>query len=157
MNLQVRWTAQALYTMWQNGVSLVTWFLIRDRPPSERWQSGLYFAGSSIGDDSPKATRQAFRFPMVAFPEAGKIRVWCRTPSGAPGDVVFEQSTDGGSSYSPLPGGTLTSDANGIATALLDGNSPQGDVRARLVATGEISIPFSLTDVPDQPVNPFGN
>src|SRR5262249_43562540 len=36
--LQARWVSQALYTMWQNGVSLVTWWLIRDRQPPDRWQ-----------------------------------------------------------------------------------------------------------------------
>jgi hypothetical protein len=157
MSLHARWTAHALYTMWQNGISLVTWFLIRDRPPSERWQSGLYSAGASIAEDTRKQpTFQAFRFPMVAFVEGGKIRVWCRTPGGVPGDVVFEQSVGGGT-FTPIPGGTLATDENGISTALLDGLSTEGFVQARLEEPEETSVPFSLTDVPDQPVNPFGN
>jgi hypothetical protein len=155
--LHARWTAQALYTMWQNGISLVTWFLIRDRPPTERWQSGLYFAGSSIADDTPKEpTLEAFRFPMVAFVEGDKIRVWCRTPGGVPGNVRFEQSAGGGP-FVPLAGGTVTSDANGIAGGVLDGLSSTGLVRAIFVPTGETSVPFSLTDVPDRPVDPWGN
>jgi hypothetical protein len=68
--------------------------------------------------------------------------------------VVFEQSAGGGPFVAI---GTLATDANGIATGLLDGVSPQGVVRARLVSSGETSVPFSLTDVPDQPVEPFGN
>jgi hypothetical protein len=156
MALHARWTAQALYTMWQNGVSLVTWFLIRDRPPSERWQSGLYFAGTTVADDAPKPTLEAFRFPTVAFPEGDKIRVWCRTPAGVPGDVRFEQSSGGGP-FIALAGGTLASDGNGIVSGLVDGLSPAGLVRAVFTRTGETSVPFSLTDVPDQPVDPWGN
>jgi hypothetical protein len=156
MALHARWTAQALYVMWQNGISLVTWFLIRDRPSSERWQSGLYFAGDTIADDQPKPSLQAFRFPMVAFVEGDKIRVWCRTPGGVSGNVVFKQSSGGGD-FVELPGGTLASDANGIAGGLLDSLSPTGLVQATFVPTGETSVPFSLTDVPDHPVNPWGN
>jgi len=155
IGLQTRWTAHALYVMWQNGISLVTWFLIRDRPPeTERWQSGLYFAGSTFADDTPKPTMQAFRFPTVAFVESGAIRVWCRTPAGVPGNVVFEQSTGGGPWFTL---DTITTDGNGIATGLLPSPSMTGDVRARLVSNGQTSVPFSLTEVPDQPVEPFGN
>jgi hypothetical protein len=156
IGLQTRWTAQALYTMWQNGISLVAWFLIRDRPPTERWQSGLYFAGNTIADDTPKPTLQAFRFPTVAFVEGGKIHVWSRTPSGVPGTVRFEQSAGGGP-FVAMTGGTLATDANGIVEATLDGYSTQGLVRAVVTATGETSVPFSLTDVPDQPIDPWGN
>jgi hypothetical protein len=156
IELQTRWTAQALYVMWQNGISLVAWFLIRDRPANERWQSGLYFAGNTIADDTPKPTLQAFRFPTVAFVEEDKIRVWCRTPGGVPGNVTFEQSSGGGD-FIALPGGTLASDANGIAGGLLVPLSPTGLVRATFVPTGERSVPFSLTDVPDQPIDPWGN
>jgi hypothetical protein len=154
-DLQTRWVSHALYTMWQNGVSLVAWWLIRDRPPSERWQSGLYASGATVADDAPKPTFQAFRFPMVAFVEAGGgVRVWCRTPAGAPGDVVFEQR-QGSGPWTPVA--TVASDANGIVTSLLSPSSTQGEMRAKLVATGEESLPFSLTEVPDQPVNPFGS
>src|SRR5207249_1586342 len=43
MKLETRWIAEALYRAWQSGVSLFTWFLLRDQPfPSTPWQSGLY-------------------------------------------------------------------------------------------------------------------
>jgi hypothetical protein len=154
--LQTRWTAHALYVMWQSGVSLVTWFLLRDRPPPERWQSGLYFAGSSFQEDTEKLTLKAFRFPTVAFLESGQLRVWSRTPGGLPGTVVFEQD-DGLGGWTPLPGGSLPTDENGIATGLLAGPPTQRPIRAQLVDTGEKSAPFSLEEVPDQPVNPFGD
>ncbi len=43
--LHARWTAEALFRMWQHGVSLVTWFLVNDRPISTSpFQSGLFLA-----------------------------------------------------------------------------------------------------------------
>jgi hypothetical protein len=149
LDLQTRWTAQALYVMWQSGVSLVTWFMLRDQPAPLQWQSGLYFAGNTLADDVPKTTLQAFRFPQVAFPAPGGITVWARTPTSAPGAVTFEQ--DIGGAWVPL--GTLAADANGIVSGFLFG-APVGSVRASF--GGETSVPFSLADVPDQDVNPFG-
>jgi hypothetical protein len=155
MDLQTRWTAEALYRMWLSGVSLVTWWLIRDQPFPERWQSGLYYNGGSFAADSLKPTLEAFRFPTVGFVEPGGIRVWCRTPAGAAGLVTFEQdSVDG--AWVPLS--TIATDGNGIATALLPSLSTQGSVRARYLGSpGETSNAFSLTPVPDQYVNPFGD
>jgi hypothetical protein len=158
IHLQARWTSQALYVMWQNGVSLVTWFLIRDQPlPGSRWQSGLYFRGNTIASDTRKLTFEAFRFPMVAFVEVGGIRVWCRTPSSIPGSVIFEwnPNSDGSGPWTTLD--SVTTDSNGITDELIPTGISQGLVRARLVSSGEVSVPFSLEDVPDMPVDPFGN
>ena len=46
--LHARWVAEALYRMWSQGVSLVTWFQVRDQPftSSTPFQSGLYFRGA---------------------------------------------------------------------------------------------------------------
>lgn len=42
--LQARWVAEAMYTMWRNGVSLVTSFTLLDSWfPDSPYQSGLYF------------------------------------------------------------------------------------------------------------------
>ena len=44
--LHARWVAEALYRMWQNGVSLVTWFrCATSRSATSDFQSGLYFRG----------------------------------------------------------------------------------------------------------------
>lgn len=156
IDLQTRWTAQALYVMWQSGVSLVTWWTIRDQPFPSRWQSGLYFNGGSIGTppDTPKSTLEAFRFPTVALPEGtSQLRLWARTPGGAPDTVVFEVGT--GSSW--LPVAVVPSDHYGVATTLVAAAGLAGSVRARVLLSGETSVPFSLTAVPDQDVNPFGN
>lgn len=152
LDLQARWTSESLYRMWQSGVSLVTWFLLRDQPFPARWQSGLYFNGGAWADDQPKPTFEAFRFPMVAFPESGGTRVWVRVPPGASGPVTFERSVSGG--WTVI--GSLAPDSAGIATDLLSDTSTDGSVRARL-PSGETSIPFSLTPEPDRYVNPFGD
>ena len=149
IDLQARWTSQALYEMWQDGISLVTWFLIRDQPlATSRWQSGLY----NLDDSVKQPTFEAFRFPTVAFVQSGGIQLWARTPAGKTGLVTFDQNIGNGVW---LPIATVATDANGIATTLLLAPpSTSGTVEA--VFNGETSVPFSLTDVPDQYVDPFG-
>lgn len=148
--LLTRWTAEALYEMWESGISLVTWFSLRDSPyPDSPYQSGLYYSGSTPDLDTPKPHLQAFRFPFVAYAHRGQIEVWGRTPSGVPATVTVEQSTGG--AWSTL--GTVGSDANGIFTARLSG-SPVGSVRA--VDGTQVSVPFSLVRPPDETFTPFG-
>jgi hypothetical protein len=154
MDLQARWTAQALYTMWQSGVSMVTWFQLRDATAtagSGPGNSGLYFNGGSLANDTAKPTLEAFRFPTVAFPDVGGIRVWARTPSSAAGVVQFQQDT--GAGWQTL--GTLVADGSGVVTGVFPGVAI-GNVRAIFTPTGETSLSFGLADVPDQAVNPFG-
>ena len=71
LELHARWTSEALYRMWSNGVTHVTWFLLRDEPfPDQYFQSGLYMRGASgIATDDPEAGAPSFRFPFVAFSE----------------------------------------------------------------------------------------
>lgn len=158
MRLHRRWVAEALYRMWLNGISLVTWFQIRDSSSSisgeHVFQSGLYFGcpdGSLCG---PKPSLTAFRFPFVAFTGKDGVRVWGRTPWGRRGRVVIEQR---GGSWRKVV--TLRSDRYGIFTRTLRA-SKRGYMRARLLpASGrpaELSVPFSLRRVPDRAVNPFG-
>ena len=65
-SLHRRWVAEALYRMWANGVSLVTWWRIKDDPlegvGSTPYQSGFYTV-----DDTAKPSLEAFRFPTVAL------------------------------------------------------------------------------------------
>ena len=85
--LQARWVSEAMYTMWRNGVSLVTWFTLVDSPfPDSPYQSGLYFV-----DGKPKPTLTAFRFPFVALKAGNRLRLWGRTPLGKPGRVVIQK------------------------------------------------------------------
>jgi hypothetical protein len=71
---------QALYLLWKQGVSVITWYLIRDQPPSPTYftssESGMYYFN---GRAKPAAT--AFRFPVVADRSGGRTFVWLRAPA----------------------------------------------------------------------------
>jgi len=159
MRLHERWVSEALYRMWLNGISLVTWFQIRDSqssiPGEFVFQSGLYF-GCAGGPECwrPKPSLTAFRFPFVAFTSGDRVRIWGRTPWGRPGRVAIERR---GARWKRVV--TLKSDRFGIFTRKLR-TSRRGFMRARLLpAAGhaaELSVPFSLRRVPDRTVNPFG-
>jgi len=157
LGLDARWVAEALYRMWLDGVTLATWFLLRDeasngRPDWQVIQSGLYFRGNTLAQDRPKPPLSAFRFPFVAFRSGRRILVWGRTPWGKPGTVVVEQSAKQG--WKLLA--RLRSDANGIVFAHLASAGSGTWVRARLVGATARAVPFSLVVPPDLVVNPFG-
>ena len=107
-----RWVSEALYRMWSNGISLVTWFQLRDEPfsRSSYLQSGLYYRGSSIERDRPKPALSAFRFPFVALPSPGGATVWGRTPTSSRGRVLLQ--TKRGRRW--LPVAVVSADRNGI-------------------------------------------
>ena len=147
-----RWVAEALYRMWSSGVSLVTWFTLRDQPMTASfYQSGLYYRGSKLADDRPKPHLTAFRFPVVAFREGSQVMVWGRTPSGRGGAVVVEQRAAGG--WKRL--GTLRTNRYGLFQTRLR-TDQGGDVRARYPAGRAVSLPFSLRKLADRSFNPFG-
>jgi hypothetical protein len=148
--LEAQWVAEAVYRMWSSGVSLVTWFLLRDQPyPSNPYQSGLYFI-----DGKAKPAREAFRFPVVAFLESRGVRVWGRTPFGARGRIAIEERSN--AAWRRVA--TLSTDRNGVFDKLLAVRATaQSYVRAVLLSTGERSVPFPLTAPPDLQVNPFGS
>lgn len=161
MRLHRRWVSEALYRMWRSGISLVTWFQIRDTTAGisgeHLFQSGLYFGCASGPEPDcwrPKPSLTAFRFPFVAFTSPKGVLVWGRTPFGRRGRVAIEQR---GTRWHKVV--TLRSDTNGIFTRTLR-TSRRGFMRARLLPApgqpGELSIPFSLKRVPDRAVNPFG-
>jgi hypothetical protein len=149
--LEGRWVAEGLYRMWSAGVSLVTWYTLRDQPiGTSPYQSGLYFRGSSFSRDRPKPALTAFRFPFVAFDRSSKVFVWGRTPSGAAASVVVEQQGSSGWRRVAL----LRADGAGIFTATVS-TSGRGPLRARLPGTGS-SLAFSLVKTRDRIYQPFG-
>ena len=154
IQLQARWVAEGLYRMWTAGVSLVTWFLLRDEPgrqvAPDAYLSGLYFdCPGGIGCDTPKPSLTAFRFPLVAYRRGGRVFVWGRTPSSRGGRVNIEQAS--GRRWRVI--GRLRADSGGIFQGTLRRRGG-GDVRARV--RGSASLPFSLRRPPDMTVNPFG-
>jgi hypothetical protein len=150
--LHARWTSEALYRMWNSGVTLVTWWLLRDRPfPTNLAQSGFYFCGApSTADDSTcwsapaagdasKRSLRAFRFPFVAFVRNGQVFVWGRTPAGVPARVRIERKI--GPRWRRV--GTLSTNRYGLFSRTMRSSARRGYFRARL-GTGEASVPFSL-------------
>ena len=143
--LHARWTSEALYRMWKNGVTLVTWFRIQDDPlRTSYYQSGFYTVGGA-----KKLSHKAFRFPTVAFTQRRGIDVWGRTPAGVNGRVTVELKV--GRSWRRLA--TLTT-RGGIFSKTFRTPYRKGYVRAKF--NGETSLAFSLTNSGDRYVNPFG-
>ena len=133
VRLEARWISEAFYRMWTSGISLVTWFQLRDDPLDPRghqatYESGLYFrCARSVTCDRPKPTLTAFRFPFVAFRTGGRVLVWGRTPGGKSGSVAVEQRS--GSRWRRLA--SLRADRYGIFQRKLRPRG-SGDLRARL-------------------------
>jgi hypothetical protein len=139
--------------MWSDGVAVCTWWLLRDMPmETTPFQSGLYLAGATIAQDTPKPTLTAFRFPFVAFPRAKGTFVWGRVPRSDARSVVIEQQM--GPRWRRLA--RLRSDRNGIFQAVLPLRANDGYLRARLGDGSSRSLPFGLKAVPDERVSPWG-
>lgn len=142
--LQSRWTAEAMYTMWRNGISLVTWFQLVDAPfPGSPYQSGLYFLSGK-----PKPTLTAFRFPFVALHQGRRLRLWGRTPLSAPGRVVVQRHGSGWKTVA-----VLYANRYGIFNATRA--FAAGVYRARFGTSK--SLEFSTTEPPDHFYRPFGS
>jgi hypothetical protein len=149
--LHARWVSEALYRMWRSGVSLVTWFQLRDDPiATSQFQSGLYRNGASLQADRPKRALRAFRFPFVAFREGRTVFVWGRTPEAASDIVIVEARGRRGwrsvAAVPTRPSGLFQYRFRALA----------GPLRARLFNGREASLPFSLTRPPDRTGWPFG-
>jgi hypothetical protein len=153
--LHARWVAEALFRMWDQGVSLVTWFQVRDQAwGSGPFQSGLYFRGQEgIGSDEPKLALTAFRFPFVAFRDTRTKRVdyWGRSPRGR-ASVIVESQVSGEWRHVA----TVRPNSNGIFLGRFAGAPTDGTVRAKLERGNDAALPFSLIVPPDRPGCPWG-
>jgi hypothetical protein len=88
---RARWLQDALYLLYSEGVTSVTWYLARDQAPdpsyATTYQSGLYFRNGR-----PKLSERAFRFPFVLSKRSGgRWLAWGRAPEA--GQVVVERKT----------------------------------------------------------------
>ena len=149
--LHARWVAEVLYRMWDQGVSLVTWFLVRDQPFTDTtpFQAGLYFRGpNGIASDTPKMALTAFRFPFVAFREPKKksVMYWGRSSAGR-STVIVEQKRQG--SWRVVE--TLRPNSYGIFSGRYASKAKTGFLRARLANGKDEALPFSLVVPPDRP------
>ena len=155
IKLHARWVSEALYRMWQSGITLATWFELRDDfnpnvPKTREITSGLYFRCSEgLSCDRPKLSLRAFTFPFVAFRGKDHIRVWGRTPASDRATVTVQQRRGGG--WRTIA--TLQPDRFGIFKRRL--RRTRGE-KVRAAVEGARSVPFSLKRPPDRPVYPFG-
>ncbi|HEY2537278.1 MAG TPA: hypothetical protein VGI24_09890 [Solirubrobacteraceae bacterium] len=160
VKIEQRWVAEAIYRAWVSGISVFTWYSLRDEPlATSPFQSGLYFeCPAGVGCDTLKPSGEAFRFPFVAYAQRGrKLLVWGRTPAGVPGAVQVQWQQ--GSRWRGLV--KLNTDGDGIFTARV--KLPRGAsastalLRAVRLGAREPSPVFSLQAPPNFPVTPFGS
>jgi hypothetical protein len=152
--LHARWVAEALFRMWDAGISLVTWFTIRDQPLADGpYQSGLYLFGTRATYGPPKLARTAFRFPFVAFSTSKGASFWGRTPTSSGGRVAIEARK--GAGWTTLH--VAKADRYGIFQGRVDVPAKVTLLRARVASSGQVSLGFSLRRPPDRTVLVFGS
>lgn len=152
--LQARWTAESLYQMWRSGVSLVTWFLLVDRPSPSPFQSGLYFHAKTLAKARPKPTLTAFRFPFVAYLGKGKVTVWGRDATSNK-TLVTIQRRHGHGGWRTVA--KIQSNRYGIFQATLKLKATTKDwLRATAAGSGN-SLAFSLAVPKNKRYGPWGN
>ncbi len=84
---QAKYLADALYVLWRQGVSEVSWVGISD---GNGFGSGLYY-----DDGTPKLSAQAFRFSFVVRSKGKRrVRVWGIPPTSGPVQIE-RQNGDG--------------------------------------------------------------
>jgi hypothetical protein len=75
---QARWLEQSFYVFWNEGVSTVVWYLLRDQAGTD--YSTSYFSGVYFYNGTPKPSFEAYRFPFVVMPAGKKARAWGISP-----------------------------------------------------------------------------
>jgi hypothetical protein len=147
--LHARWVSESLYTMWRAGVTVATWFFLRDGAGRDsRFQSGLYLrCAQGVACDTPKLSLDSFRFPFVAVRARKRLVVWGRTPRGQVGKVIVERAV--GPSWKRVR--ALKTDRYGVFTRTLR-KPRRGTFRARFA--GGTSLPFAVKRTPNFPISP---
>jgi Cellulase (glycosyl hydrolase family 5) len=156
LGLQARWTAESLYQMWRSGVSLVTWFLLQDRPNPSPYQSGLYFHFKAPAKAKAKPTLTAFRFPFVAYLGKRSVTVWGRDETSGRALVTIQLAHKQRGPWRTVA--KIGSNRSGIFKASLKLKATSKDwLRATTSAGSSKSLAFSLTVPKVLHVGPWGN
>jgi hypothetical protein len=147
--LHARWVSEALYRMWEAGVSAVIWFRLQDDPLRQTpYQSGFFTVSGRA-----KYSLKAFRFPFVALEDDSGVSIWGRTPSGQPVSVILERRA--GNRWTTVT--RIRANQYGIFSLRLPASTPETSVfRARLSSGSESSLPFSLAVPRGHRTTPFG-
>jgi hypothetical protein len=131
-----RFVTKSLFELWQQGVSAVVWWYLRDQAPGAAGfgatqQSGLFFR-----EGRPKPAYRAFRFPFVAIRgRHGRVLLWGKAPS--PGRLVVERRS--GHGWVPLAHPVAGPDRVFVARVNVAGRFP-----ARAKQGGETSLPWQV-------------
>ncbi|MFL5332853.1 MAG: hypothetical protein ACJ8H8_06660 [Geminicoccaceae bacterium] len=84
VHTEARYLESAFYLLWRQGVSVITWFLLRDEARGSSYgktiQSGIYYRGSSVQNDVRKPAFATFRFPFTAFTIRRVAQIWGLAP-----------------------------------------------------------------------------
>jgi hypothetical protein len=75
---QARWLDEALFLFWKQGVSTAVWYLVRDQAPT--FNSTDYYSGLYYFNGNAKPAAEAFRFPLVVWPNGRHATVWGIAP-----------------------------------------------------------------------------
>jgi hypothetical protein len=139
--------------MWNNGVSTVIWFQLRDAPKAQfySWEGGLFGRSPALYSSAKeKPFARVLRFPFAAVPKGRRVTLWGRTPDRRRHRVVIQRRTRGHwrrvVRLRSTSHGIFHSRRRGLRGALL-----------RASVGGAKSRPFTATRTKDIPVNPFGN
>jgi hypothetical protein len=153
--LQARATSEAFHQMWLSGVSLVTWYLLQDKPGNVPDKSGLYFSGKPIAAARAKPTLTAFRFPFVAYLNGGYVSVWGRDSTSSKATVVIERRHGIHGAWGIVA--RIGSNRHGIFAANLRLAATKSDWLRAVAPHTSPSLAFSLTQ-PNYPhVGPWGS
>jgi hypothetical protein len=156
LDRQARWTAEAMYRMWQSGISTMVWFKLRDdpAPPDGNWggtfQGGIFENTADLyRDEKEKPVGKVLSFPFSAVLEGRRVAVWGRTPSSRRATVRIERQR--GNRWVRVA--TVRAGTHGVFFKRLAGNRG-ALLRARV--GGSDSLPFKTVRTPDIRVNAFG-
>jgi hypothetical protein len=151
---QARWTAEAMYRMWQSNIDTMIWFKLRDDGFNGDWgagfQGGIYLNTVDLyANEKRKPVADVVRFPFSAVPEGGRVSVWGRTPHSKSGKVTIEMKR--GSGWVSIA--NVSAGSHGIFRLKLNGRH---GARLRARSGGSTSYPFTAVATKDMPVRPFG-
>lgn len=89
-----RWTAEAMYVAWRQGVDTFVWYQVGDDEPRPSY-AATYQSGMFLASGEPKLSETAFAFPLVADrAPRGRADIWTRSP--ADGTLVVRTRAKGG-------------------------------------------------------------
>jgi hypothetical protein len=75
---QARWLEEALYLFWKQGASTVVWYLLRDQAAT--YTPNAYYSGVYFYNGTTKPSFEAYRFPLVVWPNGRRSTVWGISP-----------------------------------------------------------------------------